>query len=58
VAHLSTVRVKSGKPYLIHAAGSKDSAGKPGGGVVKEVLFSDYVRDMRFIGAFVTRFEK
>jgi cell wall-associated NlpC family hydrolase len=58
VAHLSTVRVKSGKPYLIHAAGSKDSAGKPGGGAVKEVPFSDYVRDMRFIGAFVTRFEK
>lgn len=58
VAHLSVVRIKSGRPYLIHAAGSKDSATKPGGGVVKEVPFSDYVRGMRFIGAFVTRFEQ
>ena len=58
VAHLSTVRVKAGKPYVIHAAGSKDSATKRGGGQVKEVLLSDYVRDMRFIGAFVTRFEQ
>ncbi len=57
VAHLSIVRVKSGKPYLIHAAGSKDSATRPGGGVVKEVPFADYVAGMRFIGAFVTRFE-
>jgi hypothetical protein len=56
VAHLSIVRVKNGKPYVIHAAGSKDSAARPGGGVVKEVLFADYARDMKFIGAFVTRF--
>ena len=58
VAHLSFVRVKNGKAFLIHASGSKQSATKPGGGVVKEVLFSDYVRDMKFIGAFVTRFEQ
>lgn len=58
VAHLSVVRVKNGKPYLIHAAGDKDSATRPGGGVVKEVLFADYVNTMRFIGAFVTRFEQ
>jgi cell wall-associated NlpC family hydrolase len=58
VAHLSIVRVKSGKPYLIHAAGDKDNGRKRGGGKVKEVPFSDYVRDMRFIGAFVTRFEQ
>jgi cell wall-associated NlpC family hydrolase len=57
VAHLSIVHVKAGKPYVIHAAGDKDRADKPGGGVVKEVLFADYVRNMRFIGAFVTRFE-
>ena len=57
VAHLSIVRIKSGKPYLIHAAGDKDRTDKPGGGVVKEVPFTDYVRTMRFIGAFVTRFE-
>ena len=58
VAHLSIVHIKSGKPYLIHAAGDKDNGRKRGGGKVKEVLFSDYVRDMRFIGAFVTRFEQ
>jgi hypothetical protein len=58
VAHLSIVHIKAGRPYLIHAAGDKDRGGKPGGGVVKEVAFSDYVRTMRFIGAFVTRFEQ
>ena len=56
VSHLSIVHIKSGKPYLIHAAGDKDREGRPGGGVVKEVPFADYVRTMRFIGAFVTRF--
>ena len=58
VSHLSIVHMKEGKPYLIHASGDKDRADKPGGGVVKEVRFADYVRDMRFIGAFVTRFEQ
>jgi cell wall-associated NlpC family hydrolase len=57
VAHLSIVRIKAGKPYLIHAAGSKNQWGTPNGGRVKEVPFADYVRKMRFIGAFVTRFE-
>ncbi len=57
VAHLSIVHMKAGKPYVIHAGGDKDRADRPGGGVVKEVLFADYVRNMRFIGAFVTRFE-
>jgi len=57
VAHLSIVHVRNNKPYLIHAAGSKDSPAKPGGGVVKEVPFAEYVNGMRFIGAFVTRFE-
>jgi len=57
VAHLSIVRIKAGKPYLIHAAGSKNQWGTPNGGKVKEVPFADYVRKMRFIGAFVTRFE-
>jgi cell wall-associated NlpC family hydrolase len=58
VAHLSVVHIKSGRPYIIHAAGSKSQWGTPNGGVVKEVPFSDYVRNMRFIGAFVTRFEQ
>lgn len=58
VAHLSIVRLRNNKPYLIHAAGDKDREGRPGGGVVKEVPFADYVQKMRFIGAFVTRFEQ
>ena len=58
VAHLSIVHMKAGTPFVIHAAGDKDHADRPGGGVVKEVLFSDYVRNMHFIGAFVTRFEQ
>jgi len=58
VAHLSFVHRKNEKAYLIHAAGTKDSATKTGGGMVKEVTFADYVRDTKFIGAFVTRFEQ
>jgi hypothetical protein len=57
VAHLSFVHIKNGKAFLIHASGTKDSTSKPGGGMVKEVPFSDYVRDTKFIGAFMTRFE-
>jgi hypothetical protein len=57
VAHLSIVRVKSGRPYVIHAAGSKNQWGVPNDSAVKEVLFADYVRSMRFIGAFITRIE-
>ncbi len=58
VGHLSIIHIKSGKVYVIHAAGNKDRDGAPGGGVVKEVPFSDYVRSMRFIGAFITRFDQ
>jgi cell wall-associated NlpC family hydrolase len=58
VAHLSIVHIKSGRPYVIHAAGDKDRNGAPGGGTVKELPFSEYARNMRFIGAFVTRFEQ
>lgn len=58
VAHLAIVHIKAGKPYVIHAAGDKARADRPGGGVVKEVPFADYVQNMRFIGAFVTRFEQ
>ena len=56
VAHLSFVRRKGGSIFLIHAAGTKDSSARPGGGEVKEVPFAGYLRDTRFIGAFVTRF--
>lgn len=38
--------------YLIHAGGIK---GK--GGVVKKVLFKDYIKSMPFIGAKITRFD-
>ncbi len=58
VAHLSIVVMKSGKPYLVHASGNKDYKGSPGSGVVKEVTLAEYVHNMRFIGAFVTRFEQ
>lgn len=58
VAHLSFVRLKDGKAHLIHASGTKDRSSKPGGGMVKEVLMADYLRDTRFIGAFVTRIEQ
>ena len=58
VAHLSIVRVKKGKAYVIHAAGDKDRKDRPGGGVVKEVPFADYVRTMKHIGALATRFEE
>jgi cell wall-associated NlpC family hydrolase len=58
VAHLAIVHFKSGQPYLIHAAGSKNQWGTSNGGAVKEVPFADYVRSMRFIGALVTRFEQ
>lgn len=58
VAHLAIIRVKNGKPFLVHASGSKNQWATPNGGIVKEVLFADYVRDSKFIGAFVTRFEQ
>jgi len=57
VSHLSIVHIKAGMPYLIHAAGDKDSKNRSGSGVVKEVSFADYVRNTRFVGAFITRFE-
>jgi hypothetical protein len=58
VAHLSIVHIKSSRPYIIHASGRKNRRRIPGRGRVKEVPFAKYVRNMRFIGAFVTRFEQ
>ncbi len=55
VSHLSIIHIKSGKPYLIHASGNKDRDDQSGSGMVTEVPFRDYVRHMKFIGAFVTR---
>ncbi len=39
--------------YLIHASGVKEK-----GGIVKKVLLKDYVRQMPFIGAKITRFHE
>jgi cell wall-associated NlpC family hydrolase len=56
VAHLSFVRVKDGRPYLVHASGVKDNGVRPGHGEVKEVPFDEYLRGTKFVGAFVTRY--
>lgn len=58
VAHLAIVSIKAGRPFLIHASGTKDRENAPGSGMVKEVLFAEYVRSMKFIGAMVTRFDQ
>ena len=43
------VRGKAGKAFVNHAAGNKDLADRLGG---------EYAWNMKFIGAFVTRFEQ
>ncbi len=58
VAHLSFVRLKDGKVFLVHAAGTKDSDTHPGKGQVREVALADYLRETKFIGVFVTRIEE
>ena len=59
IGHIGIIRVEKsqkgggkGKAYLIHASGIK---GK--GGMVKEVLLKDYLSEMPFIGARITRFQ-
>lgn len=51
VGHLGIIKSED-DIYLIHAGGSKSS-----GGEVKKIRFSDYVKNMPFIGIMVTRFE-
>ncbi|MFA5074002.1 MAG: NlpC/P60 family protein [Nitrospirota bacterium] len=58
VGHISIIRIKSDKPYLIHASGSKGSGSRRGKGMVKELSLSDYLKQTKFIGAFVTRFKQ
>jgi cell wall-associated NlpC family hydrolase len=58
VAHLAFIHVRDGRPYLIHASGSKNKWSTPDGGRVKEVPFDEYLRESKFIGAFVTRFDE
>ncbi|MBI5190730.1 MAG: hypothetical protein HZA22_08650 [Nitrospirae bacterium] len=57
VGHLGIIKAGDAGLSLIHASGSKASAEKPGGGIVKEVSLLDYVSAMKFIGAIFTRFE-
>ncbi len=58
VAHLAVVRVRDGAVQVIHASGSKSRWNTPNGGAVKEAPLAEYLRESRFIGAFVTRFEE
>jgi hypothetical protein len=55
IGHIGIIKVakgQKGEAYLIHASGIK---GK--GGMVKEVLLKDYLSEMPFIGARITRFQ-
>lgn len=52
VGHIGIIKTEHRQIYLINASGIK---GK--GGVVKKVLFKDYIRKMPFIGAKITRFD-
>jgi hypothetical protein len=59
IGHIGILKVakgqkdkRKGEAYLIHASGIK---GK--GGMVKEVLLKDYLSEMPFIGARITRFQ-
>jgi hypothetical protein len=52
VGHLGIIEVEQDRAvYLIHASGTK---GK--GGVVKKMLLKEYISQMPFIGAKITRF--
>lgn len=51
VGHIGILKQENDDLYLIHASGSKNR-----GGVVKKVLFADYVGSMPFIGVIVSRF--
>ena len=59
IGHIGIIRVAKGlkdggegEAYLIHASGIKGKGGK-----VKEVLLKDYLSEMPFIGARITRFQ-
>ncbi|MEW6739821.1 MAG: hypothetical protein AB1325_07935 [Nitrospirota bacterium] len=52
VGHIGIIKIENKKIYLIHAGGIKSK-----GGVVKKVLFKDYIKSMPFIGAKITRFD-
>ncbi len=52
IGHMGILSRQNGKVYLIHAHGTKET-----GGVVTQVLFSDYAKTMPFIGIMVMRFD-
>ena len=52
VGHIGIIKHEGGTIYLIHANGRKGS-----GGMVKKVLFSDYLKGMSFEGVRVSRFD-
>lgn len=56
VGHIGIVKIKNNMPYLVHASGVKRNNKIREGGYVKEILLSDYLKDMKFIGIRVTRF--
>lgn len=56
IGHLGIIKIEKEGPALIHASGSKDRPGKPGGGIVKKVSLRGYLLETKFIGALVTRF--
>jgi len=57
VGHLGIIKVESDRPVLIHGSGTKANGNKPGGGVVKKSDLSEYLKNARFIGVVVTRFQ-
>ncbi len=53
VGHMGIIKVeRNGQVFLIHAGGTKKK-----GGMVKKVLWKDYISNMPFIGVKITRFE-
>ncbi len=56
VGHMGIIKLEPGFPgggvFLIHARGAKNK-----GGSVQKVLFQDYIAQMPFIGAKITRFD-
>jgi hypothetical protein len=52
IGHLGIIQRKGDDVYLIHASGRKNMSG-----LVKKVLFAEYVRTLPFAGIRVSRFE-
>ena len=57
VGHIGIITIKEGTAYLLHAGGKKRSLGSSGGGIVKSEKLPEYIDNMGFAGARITRFE-